>query len=138
MSDKKTLTGSIALTRLIHVKTMKKGKSGDVRCLVIPIDANALEIRSYENKEGKMVEEISIPVRILYNPETDTKTKQNGFVAKSVPSEVYKNKKDDEEFMKAQQQILGNIKDWSAEAKVPLNNDVGEKDTYDEEDDLPF
>lgn len=137
--EKKTLTGSIALTRLVHVKMKKKNKKGElIECLVIPIKENALHENEYENRDGKKVTEVSIPVRVLYDPVTNPKTKQNGFIAKSLPSDVYKEKKEDEEFLKVQQPILGNIKDWSLSAPAPVSNDVGEKDSYDEDDDLPF
>lgn len=137
--EQKILSGQIALNRLVHVKMEVKGKTGMVKGMFIPFEANALEMRTYDTKDGK-VTDISMPIRVIYRPEQDDK-KQNGFIAKSIPSDIYKAKKDDdnfEEFQKAMQPILGNIKDWANEAPAGANNDVGEKESYTPEDDLPF
>lgn len=139
MAEQKILTAQIALNRLMHVKMKKKGKDGkDVIGLFIPIEANALETRKYETQSGE-VTDVILPVRIIYKPQQDDK-KQNGFIAKSIPSSIYKAKKDDDnfdEFQKKQQPILGNVKDWDS-TPAPVNNDVGEKEVYSDDDDLPF
>lgn len=137
--EQKILSGQIALNRLVHVKMEVKGKTGMVKGMFIPFEANALEMNEYETQNGKVVD-VVMPVRVIYRPEQDDK-KQNGFIAKSIPSAIYKAKKDEDnfdEFQKSMQPILGNIKDWSAEAPVGVNNDAGEKESYTPEDDLPF
>lgn len=119
------MTGSIALTKLVHV--MKKAKSGQM-CMVIPVDDNYLE----KDKDGNYY----IPIRVNYMPEGD-KFNQNGFIAKSIPSKVYKaaDDKKKEEF-KEHTPILGSIKDWSAD-NTP--NAVGQAlGPDDDDDDLPF
>lgn len=136
--EQKILTGQIALNRLFHVMLEKKGKTGMVKGIFIPIEQNCLEVNEYETRDGK-VTDLVMPVRVIYNPEQNA-NKQNGFIAKSLPTAIYKEKKDSEgfqEFQKKQQPILGNIKDWDS-APAPVDNNVGEKETYSDEDDLPF
>lgn len=135
--EKVTLQGTVSLTRLKHVLMEKKGKSGMIKGIFIPIDANALEINKYV-AQGKEVEEINIPVRVLYNPVQDAKTTQNGFIAKGVSKDFYNANKDNESLIKELSPILGNIKDWSSSERTPINNDAGGGETYTEEDDLPF
>lgn len=131
-----TLNSSIALDRLIHVVMKKKNKKGKkIRCLVIPIKENLLEVDDYG---------IHLPIRIIYRPEQDEKTKQNGFVSKTIGSNTYKNASDkqkeqwkDFDNKKTQKQtpILGNIKDWgsnSSKSQAASAKDIGE------DDDLPF
>lgn len=120
----KTLTGSIALTKLPQaVITEKKNKAGDlVKCVILPIDGNHLTL-----KDGA----VYMDVRVVIREDAD-KYGQNGFVAKGLPSDVYKSLKDDESALKAAQPVLGNLKDWSGTATaspVPV---------VEEDDDLPF
>lgn len=135
--EKKTLTGSVALTRLKHVIMEKKGQSGIIRGIFIPIELNALEIVKYSSG-GKEIEEITLPLRVIYNPIQDEKTKKNGFIAKSLPRDVYKEKKDDKAFLDEQQRILGNIKDWSNSGGYTPDNGSMTDDVVGEDDDLPF
>lgn len=131
--EQKTLSGSIALSRLKHaIVTTKKG----AKCLMIPIEDNDLKINSYK-AGGKDVTEYEIPVRIIYKPEQDDRG-QNGFIAKSTTPEFYKANKDNEDLMKSLTPILGNIKDWSNSGAAPINNDVGAGQEFSEDDDLPF
>ena len=135
---KKTLSGSLAITRLKHVRMNGKGKGRKViPGIFIPIEANMLV-------EGKPAEDGSIPIympiRVIYNEETDTKG-QNGFIAKSVSTEAYKAADTDEkkEALKEYQPILGSIKDFSNSANS--SQDTGgavDNGTYDPDDDLPF
>lgn len=143
--SQKTLVGSIALDRLIHVKMEKKGKSGMVKGLFIPLDANKLEEHSYDSQNGK-VNEIQLPVRVIVKDEQD-KYGQNGFIAKAIGSKTYKDATDEEkkafgdssnEETKKLTPILGNVKDFSSGgAKQNQSNAVSEE-TFGENDDLPF
>lgn len=137
--NRKFLNGSIGLTRLNHVLLEKKGKGGKlVKGVFLPLDVNHFETVEYEDKEGNKVTEIVLNVRVVYNPDTDPKTKQNGFIAKSLPSDVYKEHKDDTTWLNNNQPILGNIKDFSSTSAAPVNAAAGDKDVYSDEDDLPF
>jgi hypothetical protein len=143
MSSKKEnqrLTGNVALTRLQHVILEKKGKTGIVRGIFIPIELNKLEEVEYETKEGK-VKEINIPVNIIIKPETDERG-QDGFIAKAIPSAVYKKATDEEkEGFKKITPVLGNLKDWSrvsGGSSAPVVNDAGSGEVFADDDDLPF
>lgn len=138
-NEKKNLTAQISLSRLKHVMMTKKGQTGDVLGIFIPVDANQLEKNTFTNGEGKEITEYILPVRVIYNPVQDSR-KQNGFVAKSLPSEVFKANKDNEAFLKENTPILGNLKDWSDQQAEPAVNDAGGGAVYDANanDDLPF
>ena len=143
MANDQRLTGTVALTRLVHVVMEKKGKSGMVKGLFIPIDANFLETQVYTNKEGKEVTEIGIPVSIVIKPETDQRG-QDGFIGKSIPNATWKAADDakKKDMQDNHQPILSNLKDWSRSSGIPTpqNNDAGGGQTFnaDEDDDLPF
>lgn len=136
MSQDKFLTGSIEITKLICVKTTRKGKDGkDVEGLFIPLDINHIEeiIKKEEGKPDASTGRYILNVRVNYRPETDTYG-QNGFIAKSLPSDVYKENKDNKDFLNKNQPILGNLKDWSQ----GRNDDVPPPPVIDESSDLPF
>ena len=144
--SQKTLVGSIALDRLIHVKMEKKGKSGMVKGLFIPLEANKLEEHSYDSQNGK-VNEIQLPVRVIVKDEQD-KYGQNGFIAKAIGSKTYKAASDEEkkafgdsknEETKKLTPILGNVKDFSSGGAPQKNQSNAVSDeTFSEDDDLPF
>lgn len=144
--SQKTLVGSIALDRLIHVKMEKKGKSGMVKGLFIPLEANKLEEHSYDSKNGQ-VNEIQLPVRVIVKDEQD-KYGQNGFIAKAIGSKTYKaaTKEEQEAFKDSNNEetkkmtpILGNVKDFSSGGAPQQNQSNAVSDeTFDENDDLPF
>lgn len=134
MSNQKTLSGTIALDRLICVKMKKKGKKGMVEGLFIPIEQNLLDEDDYG---------IHLPIRIIYKPEQDD-NKQNGFIAKTIGSSRWKEASDkqqkkwkdyENEKTKAQTPILGNIKDWGSESS---QSQMASTEVLDEDDDLPF
>jgi hypothetical protein len=124
----KNLNGSINLAKLSHVRmTTKKG----AKCLLIPIEANLLE----EDENGN----VYMPIRVRYEPEGD-KYGQNGFIAKSTPSKLYKEMDDAaKEAAKAKNPILGSIKDFSGSGDQPTGQASAE--TFDQDgdtSDLPF
>lgn len=142
MANNQKLNGMISLTRLTHVIMEKKGKTGMVRGLFIPIDVNYLETQEYETKDGKKVSEIGIPISVIVKPETDDRG-QDGFIGKNIPTKIWKEASDAEkEKMKTFQPILGNLKDWDkgGGTKTPEVNDAGGGAVFnaDEDDDLPF
>lgn len=143
--SQKTLVGSIALDRLIHVKMEKKGKSGMVKGLFIPLEANKLEEHSYDSQTGK-VNEIQLPVRVIVKDEQD-KYGQNGFIAKAIGSKTYKAASDEEkkafgdsgnEETKKLTPILGNIKDFSSGGTRQDQSNAVSEEVFGENDDLPF
>jgi hypothetical protein len=142
MADNQKLTGQVSLTRLTHVIMEKKGKTGMVKGLFIPIDVNALETVEYTDKDGKKITEIVIPVSLVIKPETDARG-QDGFIGKNIPTEMYKKATDaeKEEFKKITP-ILGNLKDWGrgGGSSAPKQADAGGGEVFnaDSDDDLPF
>jgi len=119
----RNLNGSIALTKLAQsIILEKKGKSGIVRGVFLPIDGNHLI-----EKDGA----VYMDVRVTVREETD-QYGQNGFISKGVPSEVYKTLKDKPDDLKAAQPILGNIKDFS------MQGNTAPVETVSDDDDLPF
>lgn len=129
MAEKK-LSGSIALTKLVHVITERKGKEGKtVRGLFIPIEANLLT-----EKDAA----VYMAVNVNYNTERN-KYDQNGFISKTTDSSIWKNLDEaGKEEAKKLSPILGNIKDW--ESNVSSNDNAGAavSGTVAEDDDLPF
>ncbi len=121
--SKRTLNGSVALTKLPQAVIIeKKGKSGIIKGVFLPIEGNSMT-----EKDGV----VYMDVRVVLHAEED-KYGNHGFIAKAVPSSVYKEKKDDSEFMDSQQPILGNVKDFSfASNSAPV-------ETFEENDELPF
>lgn len=136
MSDKR-LTGSVELTKLVCVKTTRKGKDGqDVAGLFIPIDLNHLEEIVKKDDKGNVTERTGryiLNVNVVVREETDTYG-QNGFIAKSLPTEIYKEKKEDKEWLNKNQPIIGNIKDWS----IGRNDDVPPPVEVGEDEEVPF
>lgn len=121
----KTLTGSIALTKFKNAVVLKKksSKTGEeIPGIFIPIGFNHLT-----EKDGAVYADI----RIIIRDEPD-QYGQNGFISKSLPAEVYKANKDQSDFLKDNQPILGNLKDWSSQGSAESAPVVGE------DDDLPF
>lgn len=120
----KNYTGSIALTKLPQAVIVdKKNKAGQmVKCILLPIEGNQLT-----EKDGA----VYMDVRVTVRPEKD-QYGQDGFISKSLPSEVYKEMKDDKEALNKAQPILGNIKDWSGGAQA------APAETIQDDDDLPF
>lgn len=137
--SQKTVTGSIALTKLVHAP-YKSSKGAD--CIMIPIAANKLEI---DDKGG-----VYLPIRVIVRDEQD-KFGQNGFIAKAIGTKEYKDMSDaDKETLKDNKSelagkltpILGNIKDWSSgggnATSGNVSDTVHQAPAKGEPDDLPF
>lgn len=125
----RNFSGSLALSKLKHVVMEKKGKSGMIKGIFIPIAANNL----VEGKEGA----VYMPCRVVTKAEEDTYG-QHGFISQSVDSTVYKNASDDqkEEFKKLP--ILGNIKDFGGGGDAAAASGAASNNVLTEDDDLPF
>ena len=122
-------SGSIALSKLTHVRMKKKNKKGKkIDCIVIPVKQNYL----VEGKEGALYLPITVVTK-EFRDEYD----QNGFIGQSVSSEVWRAASDElKEEIKALP-IIGNIKNW--ESSGGGNDASGSvSDEIDDDDDLPF
>lgn len=126
--SEKTLMGSIALTKLHHVIMEKKGKSGMIKGVFIPIEANALE-----TKDGA----VYLPVKVTVREEAD-QYGQNGFIGKTMKTgkKWAEMTEDEKKAHQALTPILGNIKDFSSSANDASGAAV--TSTVAEDDDLPF
>ncbi|MEJ2905047.1 hypothetical protein WAE58_21560 [Pedobacter panaciterrae] len=128
--SERTLSGSIALTKLTCVIMEKKGKDGKpVKGVFIPIDINGLETKDTA---------VYLPVRVTVKDEAD-KYDQHGFIAKSVKREKKWSEMTDaeKESEKVLTPILGNIKDFAQGSSNDASGAASDT-TIGEEDDLPF
>jgi len=127
MADR-NLSGSIALTKLQHVVMEKKGKSGIVKGLFIPIDANLLT-----EKDGA----VYMAVNVKFKEQQD-QYGQNGFISKTTDSKIWKELDEaGKEHAKTLSPILGNIKDFSGSSSNDSSGAVA-TETFSDDDDLPF
>jgi hypothetical protein len=120
---KKSYSGQIELTKLKSVILEKKGQTGMVRGIFIPIEQNFLD----EFSPGRLALNISIVVH-----EEKDKYGNDGFIGSKVSSDIYKSASESqkEDFKKLP--ILGNFKDFSIqENSEPVQ-------TVSDSDDLPF
>ena len=126
----KNYSGSLALSKLKHVRMKKKGKGGKkVDCLVIPIKANYF----VEGKEGA----VYMPIRVITKDEED-KYGQHGFVSQSVDTKVWKAADEDQREVFNELPILGNIKDFTGGGDSDAGSGAASDEVLDEDDDLPF
>lgn len=127
--SQRRLSGSIAITKLIHVPMEVTGKSGNkVPGVFIPTEQNHL----VKGKEGALYANINVVIK----KEAD-QYGQHGFISQSVDSKIYKAATDEqkEEFKKLP--ILGNLKDFSGGGND--NSGAASDNVFTpESDDLPF
>lgn len=125
----KKFSGSIALTKLVHVVMKKKNKKGkEIKGLFIPIKENHL----VEGKEGAIYMALSV---VTKTPQDDFG--QNGFIAQNGGKKWSEASEKEKEQYKALP-ILGNIKDFEDSKGTSSNDTSGSKGEIDEDDDLPF
>jgi len=122
-------SGSIALSKLVHVRMKKKNKKGKkIDCLVIPIKENFL----VEGKEGA----VYMPISVITKTEED-QYGQHGFIGQNADSKTYKDASEKEKEKIGKLPILGNIKDFEFN-QSSSNDTAGSKGQVEEDDDLPF
>lgn len=103
--SQRRLSGSIALTKLIHVPMEVTGKSGNkVKGIFIPIPQNHL----VEGKEGALYANINVVIK-----DEEDQYGQHGFISQTVDSKIYKAATDTEKEEFKKLPILGNLKDFS-------------------------
>ncbi len=115
----------INLRQLKSAVRKMKGVSGDVECLIIPIDQNHLvkgekgvylDMQAYELKEKK------------------ADRKDTHLIKQSLPKEVFDAMTDEE---KKTTPIIGNLVVWGYSEPAPVNVEIAETQPG-ESDDLPF
>lgn len=125
----KKLSGSIALTKLQHVIIEKKGKSGMIKGIFIPIEANLLT-----EKDGAVYMAVNVTVK-----DEQDKYGQNGFISKTTDSKIWKELDEaGKELAKTLSPILGNIKDFSGGGSANDTSGSQSAKPLSDEDDLPF
>lgn len=118
-------TGKINLAGLIHVVQEKKGKSGNVKCLVIPIEQNHL----FHSQDSGAVylDLIAFEMR-------EAKDYGTHIVKQSLPKDVRDAMSEED---KKKQPILGNLLMGGDGGATPQNNNAADT-VLTEDDDLPF
>jgi len=119
-------TGKINLAGLQHVIQTKKGKSGDVKCLVIPIEQNHL---FHSDNSG------AVYLDIIAFEMKEAKDYGTHIVKQSLPKDVREAMSEED---KKKQPILGNLLiDGSGGIPSAQSNNAAEG-VLSENDDLPF
>ena len=131
---KRSLAGSIALTRLKHIITHVVKKDGtQVPGIFIPFDANHME------QDQKHPNIYYLPVRVHIREEAD-RFGQHGFIAQSA-GKAWSKATDQEKEELNNLPILGNLKDFEA-STGDISNEFEKTDIQmaatSQEDDLPF
>jgi len=109
------------LAELKHTRKLLKGTSGEIDCLIIPINENNL----FKGEKGLYLNLYHIELK---NPKEGQKNTH--LVKQSLPKELYEKMTDE---AKKEMPILGNSTVWT-----PTSNDAPLAEPIAEEDDLPF
>ncbi|MBS3993158.1 MAG: hypothetical protein KGZ87_05535 [Bacteroidetes bacterium] len=108
------------LASLKHTRKLLKGQSGEIDCLIIPIDANNL----YRGEKGLYLDLYHIQLKNPIEGQNTHLVKQN------LPKELYEQMSEAERMAMP---ILGNSTVW-----VPQSNEAPLAEAIGEDDDLPF
>jgi len=117
------ISGKINLMNLKCVIKKMKGESGDVECIVIPIEKNKL----FKGEKGLYLDLIAFEIENKKGDSKDTHLVKQSFGKED------RAKMSDEE-LKAMP-ILGNLQVWDGPVEQPPVSDMG---VQQESDDLPF
>lgn len=139
----KSLSGSLALSKLFHVPMTCKGQSGEVKGVFIPFNANKLVIVEKKDENNKIVEtQVYMPIRI-YIKDEDDQFGQCGFLSKSMGSKDYKALGTGDAAKLAAKPftpILGSFKNFSqsSDSEDSSGNVSDPGETFSPTDDVPF
>lgn len=130
MSEKQ-FTGSLALSKLKHVLMEKKGQSGMIKGIFIPLDANKLT----EGKDGA----VYMGIRGVMKDEKD-QYENNGFIAYSpnMGKKWSELSEDEKNLSKELSPIIGNVRVWGNDNSSNDNTGAAASGVLTEESDLPF
>lgn len=120
------ITGSLNLSGLKHVMMDKKGKSGMVKGIFIPLEANHLQ----ENDKNS-----NVYFPLVAFEMKEAKDYATHIVKQSLPKEVREAMSQEE---KNEMPILGNLKTSNGAPSEANNNASEETFVADGDDDLPF
>ena len=124
---------SIALTKLKHVKMTKKGKSGMIEGIFIPIEANDL-VKGKPNEDKDFA--VYVNTTVFLNDEVNDKD-QIGSI-KQTQSKKWGNMSDEEKEESKKLPYLGNLKEFSTGGGNDSNAASTAVFDGDGDDDLPF
>jgi len=127
----RVLSGSLALTKMNHVRLKMKNKKGKkISLIAFPIDANFF----VKGKDKALY----MPICVIAKDEED-EYGQHGFVSQSVDSKAWKDANEELQEKMRKLPILGSLKDFSFEGGKNDNSGSASDDEFDpESDDLPF
>lgn len=117
----KNLSTKLNLAALKHTRKLLTGQSGQVDCLIIPIDANNL----YKGEKGLYLDLYHIAIKKPAEGQKNTH-----LVKQNIPKDIYELMPEDD---RKAMPILGSSIVWE-----PQNNDAPLADPIGEGDDLPF
>lgn len=117
------ISTKLNLAGLKHTRKMLKGQSGEVDCIIIPVDQNHL----YKGQKGLYLDLTHISLK---TPRADSK--DTHLVKQSFPKEVYEKMTEEQ---KMATPILGNSIVWSGGGS---SNEPALSDPIGEDEDLPF
>ena len=109
------------LASLKHTRKLLKGTSGEIDCLIIPINENNL----FKGEKGLYLDLYHIELKNPKEGQANTH-----LVKQNLPKELYEKMSEE---AKMAMPILGNSTVW-----VPTSNETPLADPINEEDDLPF
>ena len=109
------------LASLKHTRKLLKAKSGEIDCLIIPINENNL----FKGEKGLYLDLYHIQLKNPKEGQTNTH-----LVKQNLPKELYEKMTDEQ---KKEMPIIGSSTVW-----VPTSNEAELAEPIDDEDDLPF
>jgi hypothetical protein len=116
------ISSKINLAALKHSVRKMKGQTGEVECLIIPIEANNL----FKGEKGVYLDTTGFEIKNKTGTSKDTH-----LVKQSLPKEVYEKMTDEQ---KKEQPIIGSMIVWAGGGSLGDAAIIEQ----DESDDLPF
>lgn len=129
--SEKSFSGSLALSKLKHVILEKKGETGIVKGIFIPLEANKLT----EGKEGA----VYLGIRGVIKDEKDQYDNNGWIAANPNMGKKWGELSDAEkEEAKTLSPIIGNVKVWGGSGESNDNSGAASADVLSDTDSLPF
>ena len=126
---KRSLVGSIALSRLKHDKISVKYGNREIKGVFLPFRHNHFEVMD----SGA----IYMPVRVLLHEE-ENKFGQHGMITQSVDSKKWKDADETQREKFRNLPIIGNLKDFELGGDKVNSMDMNQTEPVQGSDDMPF
>ena len=141
MAANKSLSGSIALTKMKHVKMTCKGQTGPVDGIFIPLAANKLVVGK-PDADGNTAVYVNFNMTVKDAPDSYG---NSGIINKAIDLKANYNKTwsqmtdEEKEDSKQYTPILGNVKVWESNSQsADASGNAGGASTFEPTDDVPF